>query len=73
MEYGKTVAFSFNAFIQSIQNETSKPNTFLEPFNTRHPRFIYTALQKFGNALEKCGFGRYQHKSLSFFGANTLK
>ncbi len=23
--------------------------------------------------LAKCGFGRYQHKSLSFFGANTLK
>ncbi len=23
--------------------------------------------------LAKCGFGRYQHKSLAFFGANTLK
>ncbi len=23
--------------------------------------------------LAKCGFGRYHHKSLSFFGANTLK
>ncbi len=34
---------------------------------------MYTALQKFENALEKRGFGRYQHKSLSFFGANTLK
>ncbi len=31
-----------------------------------------TNVHKFGNALEKCGFGRYQHKSL-FFGANTLK
>ncbi len=34
---------------------------------------LYTALQKFRNALEKWGFGQYQHKSLSFFGANTLK
>ncbi len=33
----------------------------------------YTALQKFRNTLEKCGFGRYQHQSLSCFGANTLK
>ncbi len=34
---------------------------------------MYTALQKFGNALEKWGFGQYQHKCLSFFGLNTLK
>ncbi len=27
---------------------------------------MYTALQKFGNGLEKCGFGQYQHKSLLF-------
>ncbi len=33
---------------------------------------IYTALQKLGNTLAKCGFGRYQHKSLSFFSANTV-
>ncbi len=26
---------------------------------------MYTALQKFGNGLEKCG-GQYQHKSLLF-------
>ncbi len=38
-----------------------------------HSYAIYTALQKFGNALEKKGFGQYQHKSLLFFGANTLK
>ncbi len=25
--------------------------------------FIYTALQKFGNALEKWGFGQYWHES----------
>ncbi len=25
--------------------------------------FIYTALQKFGNALEKRGFGQYWHES----------
>ncbi len=24
---------------------------------------IYTALQKCGNALEKCGFGQYWHES----------
>ncbi len=34
--------------------------------------FTCTALQKFGNALEKWDFGQYQHKSLSFIGANTL-
>ncbi len=28
---------------------------------------IYTALQKFGNTLEKWGFGQYWHESFIFF------
>ncbi len=36
--------------------------------------FIYTLPSKsLETPLAKCGFGRYQNKSLSFFGANTLK
>ncbi len=42
-------------------------------FNMKGIYTLNTSLQKCGNALEKWGFGQYQHKSLYFFGANTLK
>ncbi len=31
--------------------------------NNNKNNYIYTALQKFGNALEKWGFGQYWHES----------
>ncbi len=36
--------------------------------------YIYTlpSIHSLETPLAKCGFGRYHHKSLSFFGANTV-
>ncbi len=48
--------------VLTVLNFTLRPQQISQKMSVP-PFFLYTALQKFGNALEKWGFGQYWHES----------